>query len=59
MEKYDEIKLVEVIDKPQDYMSKEAFDQIILSFIARKSDIHKVDFGREYNHLPSIHFVKK
>lgn len=49
----------EDIDQPQDYMSKEVFDQAILSFITRKGDIHKVDFGREYNHLPSIHYVKK
>lgn len=45
--------------QPSDYMSKEAFDQNILSFIARKGDIHKVDFSREYNHLPSIHYVLK
>lgn len=43
----------------QDVMSKELFDQIIQGFIDRKGDIHKVDFGREYNHLPSIHYVKK
>lgn len=49
----------EDMDQPQNYMSKEAFDQVILSFITRKGDIHKVDFGREYNHLPSIHYVKK
>lgn len=49
----------EDMSRPQGYMSKEAFDQAILSFIARKGDIHKVDFGREYNHLPSIHYVKK
>ena len=51
--------LKEATDKSQDYMSKEVFDQTILRFIARKGDIHKVDFGREYNHLPSIHYVKK
>ena len=49
----------EDMDQPQDYMSKEAFDQVILSFITRKGDIHKVDFGREYNHLPSMYYVKK
>lgn len=51
--------LSEGAERPQDGMTKEAFDQIILDFINRKGDIHKVDFGREYNHLPSIHFVKK
>lgn len=50
---------LEEMDQPQDNMSKEAFDQAILRFIAQKGDIHKVDFGREYNHLPSIHYVKK
>ena len=51
--------LHESSEQPQDIMTKEMFDQIISSFIARKGDIHKVDFGREYNHLPSIHYVKK
>ena len=51
--------LSESAERPQDSMSKEVFDQIILSFIARKGDIYKVDFSREYNHLPSIHYVKK
>ncbi len=45
--------------QPQSSMSKETFDQIILSFISLHGDIRKVDFGREYNHLPSIHYVKK
>lgn len=43
----------------KDYMPKQAFDQAILSFISRKGDIHKADFGREYNHLPSVHYVQK
>lgn len=47
------------MDQAHEYMSKESFDQAILSFISRKGDIHKVDFGREYNRLPSIHYVKK
>lgn len=51
--------LTEDINQTQDYMSKEIFDKAISDFIARKGDIHKVDFGREYNHLPSIHYVKK
>ena len=51
--------LPESTEQLQDNMSKDVFDQIITSFIARKGDIHKVDFGREYNHLPSIHYVKK
>lgn len=51
--------LPEDMDQLKGYMSKEKFDQAILSFITRKGDIHKVDFGREYNHLPSIHYVNK
>ncbi len=51
--------LSEAAERLQDSMTKEAFDQIIIDYIGRKGDIHKVDFGREYNHLPSIHFVKK
>ena len=46
-------------DKEHNYMTKEAFDQAISSFVAQKGDIHKVDFSREYNKLPSIHYVKK
>lgn len=42
-----------------DDISKEAFDRRIQSFIDRKGDIRKVDFGRDYNHLPSIHYVRK
>ncbi len=45
-------------ESPED-MTKEEFDRIIASFISRKGNIHKVDFGREYNHLPSIHYVRK
>lgn len=43
----------------QNNLSKEEFDQVIADFISQKGDIHKVDFGREYNHLPSIHYVRK
>ena len=48
-------------DSPISYdgMTKQVFDQAIQAFISRKGDIHKVDFGREYNHLPSIHYVQK
>lgn len=40
-------------------MTKELFDQIVGDFIRRKGDIHKVDFTREYNHLPSIHYLRQ
>ena len=40
-------------------ITKEVFDQAIIDFISRKGDIHKVDFSRVYNHLPSIHYVRK
>ena len=39
-------------------MTKDEFDIIIKDFIERKGDIHKVDFTREYNGLPSIHYVR-
>lgn len=42
-----------------DGMSKEQFDKQIANFIKKKGDIHKVDFGRTYNNLPSIHYVRK
>lgn len=40
-------------------MTKELFDKLIGDFINRKGNIYKVDFGREYNHLPSIHYVRQ
>lgn len=49
----------EELDQSKEKMTKDKFDQIIQRFINKKGDIHKVDFGREYNHLPSIHYVKK
>jgi len=39
-------------------ITKEVFDQLIKDFLDKNGDIHKVDFGREYNNLPSIHYVK-
>lgn len=39
-------------------ITKEEFDKCIQGFIDKKGDIHKVDFTREYNHLPSIHYVR-
>ena len=38
-------------------MTKELFDTMITAFIKKKGNISKVDFGREYNKLPSIHYV--
>ena len=43
----------------QSGMTKELFDRQITDFISRKGDIHKVDFGRTYNNLPSIHYVQQ
>lgn len=40
-------------------MTKELFDELIENFIHKKGDIHKVDFGREYNNLPSINYVRQ
>ena len=50
---------VEEDDATQDGMTKELFDRQIADFIKRKGDIHKVDFGRTYNKLPSIHYVRR
>ena len=44
-------------NKQNDGMTKELFDEIIDAFIKKKGNISKVDFGREYNNLPSIHYV--
>lgn len=38
-------------------MTKELFDTMIATFIKKKGSISKVDFGRAYNKLPSIHYV--
>ncbi|MBR1757378.1 MAG: HNH endonuclease [Lachnospiraceae bacterium] len=40
-------------------LTKEEFDREIQNFINRKGDIHKVDFSREYNHLPSVWYVRE
>lgn len=42
-----------------DGMTKELFDKQIADFIKKKGNIHKVDFGRTYNNLPSIHYVRQ
>lgn len=48
------------IAKDQNHtMTKELFDEIIRAFILKKGNINKVDFGREYNKLPSIHYVNQ
>ena len=49
----------EEINDMQGKMTKEKFDQAVLRFINQHGDIHKVDFSREYNHLPSVHYVQK
>ena len=46
-------------NKLDSVMTKELFDEIVGSFIQRKGNISKVDFGREYNKLPSIHYVNQ
>lgn len=43
----------------QSQMTKEQFDSIVKDFINKKGDIHKIDFGREYNNLPSISYVNQ
>ena len=50
---------VEDISSTNTKLTKEEFDRIMGGFIKKKGDINKVDFGREYNHLPSIHYVHR
>ena len=40
-------------------LSKEEFDTEIRKFIEKKGDIHKVDFTRAYNKLPSVWYVRE
>ena len=40
-------------------MTKEQFDREIQRFLDKKGDIHKVDFSRHYDGLPSIHYMRK
>ena len=44
-------------DSNEGEMTKELFDQTIAAFIKKKGNINKVDFGREYNKLPSFRYV--
>lgn len=40
-------------------LTKEEFDAEIQRFIEKKGDIHKVDFTRAYNKLPSVWYVRE
>ena len=40
-------------------LTKEEFDTEIQAFIEKKGDIHKVDFTRAYNKLPSFRYVQE
>lgn len=40
-------------------ISKEQFDTIIHDFIEKNGTIKKIDFGREFNNLPSFRYVKE
>ena len=40
-------------------LSKDEFDNMIQNFIDLKGDIHKVDFTRSYNKLPSVWYVRE
>lgn len=44
---------------PNTGMTKEVFDELIAAYIKKKGNIYKVDFGREYNKLPSFHYVNQ
>lgn len=47
------------ISKQSTRLTKEEFDAEIQRFIERKGDIHKVDFTRAYNKLPSVWYVRE
>ncbi len=51
--------ILDTSNKKQGKMTKELFDEIVGAFIERKGKIAKIDFGREYNRLPSIHYVNQ
>ena len=40
-------------------ITKEVFDLAVETFIKKKGNISKIDFAREYNQLPSIHYVRQ
>lgn len=45
-------------DNKVEKMTKKRFDLIVGEFIKQKGDIRQIDFAREYNHLPSLHYVR-
>mgnify|MGYP003308787993 CR=1 FL=1 len=55
----EKIHNLENINKNPEEMTKEKFNSIISAFINKKGNIHKVDFNRVYNNLPSIKYVYK
>ena len=44
---------------PHIEMTKERFDQMIRDYLNKAGNIHKVDFSRDYNNLPSIYYVQQ
>ena len=49
----------EDVESRSSKLTKDEFDEIIRNFIAKKGDIHKVDFTRSYNRLPSVWYVRE
>ena len=61
-EQWSSVQQATVEDTPIDSnveMTKEIFDTVISAFIQKKGNIYKVDFGREYNKLPSFRYVRQ
>jgi len=50
---------IKSINQESSFMTKESFDDKISKYISLKGNIHKVDFSRAYNDLPSIHYVRR
>jgi len=54
----DDVVFKKNLDKSKK-LSKKEFDNMIQKFIDMKGDIHKVDFTRTYNQLPSFWYVRE
>lgn len=54
-----ETSIIDLNKTHSERLTKEEFDAEIQRFIDKKGDIHKVDFTRTYNKLPSVWYVRE
>lgn len=61
LRKFDETRATELCRKkePVRAMTKEEFAKVVAKFIGENGNISKIDFARENNGLPSIHYVRQ